>query len=322
MLSFQDLYVGLSPYEAPAVFSLLQALEFDAGIYYPTGGFTRIAHALESIAIEYGVEIKTDHEVTACQSEQKKMMMDHVDTLHVKIGSQTEIQSMKADIIVINQDVGQAEVDLIAPNMRDKRAVNSRPSCGIISLSFGFNTSLTPLQHHNILFSRHYKDSWNTVAYPDTATFDPSCFNCYVHAPSRTDTSCCPPGHDAITVLVPVPPLTASTDEMRYNISEIREAVLARLQNIEGMPQNLRSYIAQENIRDPISWRQEFGLFRGSAFGLAHSIDQLSLLRPRFKHPHYSNVFRVGASTRPGNGVPLVMIGARLASDAIINSLE
>jgi hypothetical protein len=32
MLSFQDLYIGLSPYEAPAVFSLLQALEFERGI--------------------------------------------------------------------------------------------------------------------------------------------------------------------------------------------------------------------------------------------------------------------------------------------------
>lgn len=41
-LSFQDLYVGLTPYEAPAVFSLLQAIELNQGVFYPLGGFAQV----------------------------------------------------------------------------------------------------------------------------------------------------------------------------------------------------------------------------------------------------------------------------------------
>ena len=57
MMSFQDLYIGLSPYQSPAIFSLLQALELERGIYYPRGGFCKVAKSLEKIAVSNGVQI-------------------------------------------------------------------------------------------------------------------------------------------------------------------------------------------------------------------------------------------------------------------------
>lgn len=85
---------------------------------------------------------------------------------------------------------------------------------------------------------------------------------------------------------------------------------------------SVADHIVGEHIRSPEQWRTEYGLHRGSAFGLAHSIDQLYLLRPRLRHPTIHNLYRVGSSTRPGNGVPLVMIGARLTSEAVIRGIE
>lgn len=41
-LMFQDLYVGLSPTQAPAVFSLLPATELIDGVHYPIGGFGKV----------------------------------------------------------------------------------------------------------------------------------------------------------------------------------------------------------------------------------------------------------------------------------------
>jgi len=72
----------------------------------------------------------------------------------------------------------------------------------------------------------------------------------------------------------------------------------------------------------PICIYQEFNLFRGSAFGLSHNIQQLSFFRPWIRAPGVSNVYRVGSSTRPGNGVPLVMVGARLAAEAVVRDLD
>ena len=44
--------------------------------------------------------------------------------------------------------------------------------------------------------------------------------------------------------------------------------------------------------------------------------------RPRIKHPRMKNVYRVGASIRPGNGVPLVMIGARLVAEQVLKDIQ
>lgn len=42
MFSFQTLYVGLTPYDAPAAFSLLAATELVDGVWYPMGGFQKV----------------------------------------------------------------------------------------------------------------------------------------------------------------------------------------------------------------------------------------------------------------------------------------
>lgn len=313
MLSFQDLYIGLSPSEAPAVFSLLQALEFDQGIYYPVGGFTQITSALERIATESGVNIHREYTVQdlVCSKSTKE-----IESM-VVVNRYGKQEVTAADVFIINQDAPAAESSMVPPEYSDKRIIESRPSCGVVSLSFGFNATLSPLQHHNVFFSSEYERSWDAVSNPEHGAFDPSTFNFYVHCPSRTDQSCCPVGHEAITVLVPVPPLSKSGSQ-KLDLQSIRHAVLSRLQSIPGMPHDIESSITVEKIREPSLWSHEYGLFRGSAFGLAHSLDQLSFLRPRLKHPHLSNVYRVGASVRPGNGVPLVMISARLVSDLVL----
>ena len=315
-LSFQDLYIGLAPNESPAVFALLQALEFEQGIYYPVGGFTRVASALEKIAIDSGVTILQGKVVKKMISKSDSNEIDSLVVTDISGNHETVIST---DTVIINQDAPAAESALIPSEYKCDRLIEaSRPSCGVVSLSFGFDTDLSPLQHHNIFFSSSYEQSWDAVRDPDNGRFNPSAFNFYVHCPSRTDKSCCPHGHEAITVLVPVPPL-AKNGTSPLDVDSVRKAVIARMQSVPGMPDSLDSHIVVEKIRSPREWNGEFGLFRGSAFGLAHSLNQLSVLRPRLRHPRLSNVYRVGASTRPGNGVPLVMISARLVTDAILN---
>lgn len=313
-LSFQDLYIGLAPSEAPSVFSLLQALELNQGVHYPRGGFQSITNALERIAIESGVQLLTNHSV-------QQLYVQDDQVIAMQVSNLNGVSNFTADLILLNQDAPEADQSLVPPSSQEHSLVKSRPSCGVVSLSFGLNVTLSPLSHHSIFFSQEYEDSWNTVSQPDNAEFNASAFNFYVHAPSRTDSSCCPQGHDAITILVPVPPIRID-DTIAYDIKEIREAVLSRLERVKGMPDKLKEHIIEESIKDPIWWKNQFGLYRGSAFGLAHSLPQLSAFRPRFQHRRLRNVFRVGASTRPGNGVPLVMVGARLSTDSILKKLQ
>mmetsp|Transcript_16493 Transcript_16493/g.15815 ORF Transcript_16493/g.15815 Transcript_16493/m.15815 type:complete len:582 (+) Transcript_16493:95-1840(+) len=327
MMSFQDLYIGLSPYESPAIFSLLQALELERGIYYPKGGFQKVAQALTSIAEKSGVSLINNCTVEGIHVSQEERM-DSIDVSLSTDGSRTQ-HNIAADTFIANIDAPHFESMLVPKAEKDQRTTEGVPSCGIVQIQLALNTSIESLSHHTLYLSKSYKNSWKVVDKPDSAAFNPREFNFYVHAPSRTDPSACPPGHDAITILVPVPPLPKANEGHYLDISIVRQAVIDRLQEMEYASSNLTprnpiciaDHIVSEQIREPEKWQEEFGLFRGSAFGLAHSIDQLNVLRPRLRHPVIKNLFRAGASTRPGNGVPLVMIGARLTSEAILRDL-
>ncbi|KAJ1439698.1 hypothetical protein B484DRAFT_391644 [Ochromonadaceae sp. CCMP2298] len=147
--------------------------------------------------------------------------------------------------------------------------------------------------HHSLFISQHYRDSWRAVEDLDTGAmgFNASAFNFYVHAPSRTDRSACPAGYDALIVLVPVPPLP-SADESSGPL--------------------------YDHVRDPVAWASEFNLHRGAAFGLSRPLTQLAFFRPPIRDPRTARAYRVGSSTRPGNGVPLVMVSAALATKRIL----
>ena len=323
MFSFQDLYVGLSPHEAPGVFSLLQALELQEGIYYPEGGFGVVAKALESIALKSGVEILRNTEALAFQTNDDKTILSSVTSRSGSHPRNSTIVSVRASQFVLNVDAPRAEELFFSEDLRiiqDGRTAHGRPSCSVVSLHWALNLTLTPLLHHTIFLSRDYDRSWDCVGEFNSA-FDPNAFNFYVHAPSRTDPSCCPSGMDAVTVLVPVSPLPDSDAPSSMNIDAIRSAVQRRMQIIDGMPKNFSEYIIHEEVATPQTWAQNYELYRGSAFGLTHSLTQLSLLRPRIRHPFLRNVCRVGASTRPGNGVPLVMIGSKLTAAACLQNL-
>jgi len=365
VLSFQDLYVGLSPYRSPAVFSLLQALEFDRKIYYPRGGFSAVVEALTKICMDqvsssrldvlagatvqriyldradtsgysdYVVEMQA---TTPCEGI--SMLSDRMSCTVTRPASEATISrdAIKARRIVVNIDAPAAERDLLSQAQldgstdqtqvgivgvdknADLRALNGQPSCGVLSINLALDTVLEPLMHHSIFISEHYRESWFVVENPDSPTvaFNSSAFNFYVHAPSRTDVTTCPSGCDAITILVPVRPLPLTERDvvMDYNLTDIRDAVLRRLQAIPGMPSDISRHIIHEHYRDPVVWRELFALDRGAAFGLSHPLSQLAIFRPPIRHPspQWPRLYRVGASTRPGNGVPLVMISALLAT--------
>ena len=318
LLSFQTLYVGLAPGETPAVFSLLQALELEKGIFYPQGGFGRVAQGLKSLAERAGVKIRLNESVSAVR-------VRSVGEENSAKGLDTPSSHLPFDQVVLNVDVPFAEDTLVPEaSLRDDGAIASRPSCGVVSLSLGLSRRLDALAHHTLFLSgADEAASWASVTQPDTSSFNPDAFNFYVHAPERTDPTCCPPGQDAITVLVPVPPLPRgqgrSEEDDQVLVDQVRLAVFKRLAPVCG---DVESFIVCESTRSPITWKDEFGLFRGQVFGLAHSLQQLSLLRPRFRHPKVRGLWRTGASTRPGNGVPLTMVSGKLASDAILDSLH
>ena len=160
LMSFQDLYIGLSPYEAKSIFSLLQAIEISNGIYYPSGGFSQVARSLESIALRNNISIKYNSTFLNFSSNGSK----DVNTFYKN--NQNEYKKIISKKLITNIDVPEFEnkyVHALDKEYIDQRAASGRPSCGVLSLSLAFNITLSKLAHHNIFFSEQFENSWEVV---------------------------------------------------------------------------------------------------------------------------------------------------------------
>jgi phytoene desaturase (3,4-didehydrolycopene-forming) len=72
------------------------------------------------------------------------------------------------------------------------------------------------------------------------------------------------------------------------------------------------------SVFSPAPYR--YSIEHGAVFGLSHSLQQLALFRPGAK-TGVDGFYLVGASSRPGNGVPLVMIGADQCAARVLQDI-
>jgi len=188
------------------------------------------------------------------------------------------------------------------------------------------------------------ENSWSVLSYDNdnndigsSTSFKNKPFNFYVHRAGRTDHTACPAGCDSIMVLLPCPTLKRNKElasmpkdeaieayREQFNddvINDARDAVLQRLSVLEGL-ENLNDLILHEVIDTPVDYANDYNVGAGVPFGLSHGLGQLSLTRPGAELNSLKNVLFVGASSRPGNGVPLVLIGSRQVAKKAIEKLK
>ena len=318
MFTFQDLYVGLSPYNAPGVYSLLAGTELLDGVWYPKGGFQNIRQAVQRLAEEQGVQVVTNTEV-------KKILFEGSTAVGVQLADGT---SVKADLVVCNQDVSKGMAMMDSPKARGKGASIRDKwdySCGVVSFNWGINKPVPELLHHNVFLSDEYEASWDRAATKDGFVKKP---NFYVHAPCVTDPTAAPAGKSSVMVLLPIANMQEiekklgrklNAEERRAKIDQLVEEGRERvLTTFEAKGIKLRDHIEEEFVIDPIEWERRYGIEHGAVFGLSHGMLQLATFRPAIKDLDHQNLYFTGASTRPGNGVPLVMISGRLCAERIL----
>src|SRR5262249_50727941 len=96
---------------------------------------------------------------------------------------------------------------------------------------------------------------------------------------------------------------------------EVKNRVLERV-NESGIHLTAKR-IRFEQMYTPAEWQKQFGLYDGSAFGAAHTLFQVGPLRA----PNYTNEFQglyyVGASTTPGTGMPMVILGGKMVAERV-----
>jgi phytoene desaturase len=308
--SFQNMYLGLSPYDAPATFSLLQYTELADGVWFPKGGLYRPIETLEKIAVGLGVRFEYGTAVSKINVEGNRASGITLENGTV----------VKADVIVANADLPYVYANLLPDDGTAARLSRKKYTSSALMFYWGVKGEKSPeLLHHNVfLADDEYRPSFDKI-FKDLSLPEKPSF--YVNAPSRTDPSFAPKDGDALMVLVPAGHIDEARPQDWVALRDrARRSVIERLEGI-GV-KDLGKRILFEETMGPPEYLKTLNLAKGSAFGLSHNFMQVGYLRPHNRHPHYGNLYFAGASTHPGTGLPIVLLSAKLTTERILKEMS
>ena len=305
--TFQDVYMGLSPFEAPATFSMMPYTELAHGVWYPKGGMYSIVQALMKLAVEAGVEFQFDVPV-----KQIDVIKDQARGVILRDGYRLE-----AEAVLANADLPYVYQNLLPPDGNAERLTRKRFSCSVISFFWGVDKPYEQLPPHTLFLADDYRANFDSIIRELSLPANP-CL--YVHAPRRLDPSMGPEGQDTLIAIVPVGHMSENGGQDWAAIRDrARQQVFRRLEML-GIT-DIQQHIKFEVNYTPLSWRKRYNLMKGSTHGLCHNLTQLGYFRPSNRHSRYHNLYFVGASTHPGTGMPTAMVSGWLAAARIIDEL-
>ena len=306
--TFQDLYTGLSPFEAPATYSLMPYTELAHGVWYPKGGMYSIVESLMNLAQQAGVEFIFNAAVASID----------VNATHVRGLLLADRSRLSADMILANADLPYVYQYLLPQAGTAKAMLRKQFSSSAISFFWGVDKAYEALGPHTLFLADDYRENFECIARGPELHTNPSI---YVHAPMRLDPLMAPSGQDTLTAIVPIGHLS-DNEELNWGqlLNEARQHVFRRLRTL-GIA-DLASHIKFEESYTPLSWRDRYNLMKGATHGLSHRLTQMACFRPSNRHPYYRNLYFVGASTHPGTGVPTAMVSGRLVSERILEDIK
>ncbi|GCC50197.1 phytoene desaturase [Chryseotalea sanaruensis] len=302
LLEFPVLFLGATPENTPALYSLMNYADLALGTWYPEGGMHKIVEGMVSVAKEQGVKFEFNSGVQAIDTEGNKVKGVTVNGTFAPF-----------DYVVAGADYHHVEQTLLPPAYRryteaywDKRVM--APSSLIFYL--GVNKKLNKLLHHNLFFdqdfSKHAVEIYDDPSWPSNPLF-------YVCCTSKSDDTVAPAGHENVFILVPVAPDLEDNEAIREKYFYM---VLDRLEKLtgEGLRDNIvykRSYAHRDFISD-------YNAFKGNAYGLANTLKQTANLKPSILNKKLNNLFYTGQLTVPGPGVPPSLISGQVVAEELM----
>jgi phytoene desaturase len=300
------MFLGLSPFDALAMYSLITYADLALGMWYPRGGIYAIVEDMVDLAEELGVKIRTEAPVAEiCVSNRR--------VTGVRLESGEEVQ---ADLVISNADLPYTYSHLLQNGNSRSRDVNRFEkmdyACSGYLLYLGIDRTYEDVQHQGLFFSEDYRGNLDAIFKDLTLPEDPSF---HLSIPTVTDPSLAPPGHSLIYVLAPMPNLRAGIDwEAAAPI--VRDRLLNRLEEI--LDPEIRQHIVWERDYRPTDWQADVNAVHGTAFGsLSQGFFQSSYFRPHNKDKEVDGLYFVGQGTYPGIGMPMVHLSAKLVTERI-----
>ncbi len=306
LMEFPVLFLGAMPQDTPALYSLMNYAGLKLGTWYPTGGFGKVIDAMVNVAKNNGATFHFNAPV-----EQIQIKEGNVNAVLVNG------ESFLCDGVIASADYHHVEQKLLPAEYRnysDNYWENKifAPSCLIFYL--GINKRIKSLHHHTLFFDedlfQHSKEIYKNPQWPTKPLF-------YACCTSKSDDNVSPRGHENLFLLMPIAPGLIDNEELRENYFQ---RMLERLQkhtneNILPHIDFKKSYCIKDFIAD-------YNSYKGNAYGLANTLMQTAILKPKIKNRKVKNLFYAGQLTVPGPGVPPSIISGKIAAEQLDKKLK
>lgn len=299
IMQYTLVFLGGSPNNTPALYNLMSHVDFNLGVHYPEGGLGGVVDGIAELGEELGVSYRTDQPVSAIEGRAGGFKIEARDTF-------------LPDLVVSDADYAHTELDLLPPEKRgySEEYWESRtyaPSAFLVYL--GVEGDVAELAHHTLVlptdWEEHFSQIFEEPEWPD----DPAYYLC---APSKTDDSVAPDGHSNLFALVPVAPGLDDRPVIRESYCDL---VLRDIAEHTGV--DLKDRIVFEEVFTITDFADRYNSMRGTALGLAHTLDQTAVFRPPHRSKEVDGLYFTGSYTTPGIGVPMCLISGQLTAEAV-----
>jgi len=306
LLEFPVLFLGATPQDTPALYSLMNYADLKLGTWYPEGGMYKIIEGMTSLAKEKGVKFLYNSEVTSIN-------ISNGNVTSVKTGE----ENISCDYIVASADYHHVEQNLISKEYRkysedywEKRSM--APSSLLFYL--GLDKKLDGIEHHTLFFDTdfdlHAKEIYKDPKWPSKPLF-------YMCTPSVTDHSISPPNCENVFLLMPLAPGIKDSEELREKYFEV---LTSRVKELCGI--DIRKHIIFKRSYCIEDFKNDYHAFKGNAYGLANTLNQTAILKPSIKNKKVSNLYFAGQLTVPGPGVPPSIISGQMVANELLKNIE
>lgn len=309
ILSFQTLYIGISPMNGPSLYTIIPMIEYLYGIWFIKGGMYTMASSMEKLFFELGGQVKYGAEVD-------EIVIENKQATGIKLNG----EKILSDYVMCNADFPYAMKNLVKNTKAkgkytDKKIDSMKYSCSCFVMYLGMDKKYDKVDNiHNFVFSKDLDENLEDIF--EGKLLDQASF--YVYIASKLDEDLAPEGKDGLYVLVPVSDLsTAKYEWTDETIAYYRNQVLNKLKTIEGF-ETIEDDIISESYTTPKDFESKFNAYNGATFGLRPTLTQSNHFRPQAKSKTVDNLYFTGSSTHPGAGVPIVLTSAKIATEELI----
>lgn len=306
LMEFPVLFLGAMPQDTPALYSLMNYAGLKLGTWYPEGGFGKVIESMVKIAQENGVGFHFDSAVEKISAEGSRVQGIRVN------GKELHFDAVvaAADYEHVENKLLQKEYRNYSDNYWDKKTF--APSCLIYYL--GVTKRIQELEHHTLFFDEdlfdHSVEIYKEPKWPAKPLF-------YVCCPSQTDDSVSPEGHENLFLLMPLAPGLEDDDSLREKFFNV---MMDRLEKQVGT--KIRPFLDYKKSYCVSDFVTDYNSYKGNAYGLANTLQQTAILKPKIRNKNLSNLFYAGQLTVPGPGVPPSLISGKIAAEQVIKELK